>query len=131
MEAAAKTWTGQWWKYGGGGTAWNAMTYDPIYNRVYIGTGNGGPWNRKLRSPGGGDNLFLCAIVALDADTGEYKWHYQINPGDTWDYNAAMGNALTTLTIDGSGSGQKSLFLLSAGHLRLTDDKLTIAHVGH
>src|SRR3546814_5537846 len=59
MEMAAKTWTGEWWKYGGGGTAWNAMTYDPKYNRVYIGTGNGSPWNDKLRSPGGGDNLFL------------------------------------------------------------------------
>ena len=90
MEMAAKTWTGEWWKYGGGGTAWNAITYDPELNRVYIGTGNGGPWNRKLRSPGGGDNLFLCSIVALDADTGEYNWHYQTNPGESWDYNSTM-----------------------------------------
>ena len=101
MEMAAKTWTGEWWRWGAGGSPWNAMTYDAELNQVLIGTGNGYPWNRHLRSPGGGDNLFLCSIVALDADTGEYKWHYQINPGDTWDFNAAMGNALTTLSIDG------------------------------
>ncbi|MGH8596064.1 MAG: PQQ-binding-like beta-propeller repeat protein, partial [Gammaproteobacteria bacterium] len=59
MEMAAKTWTGEWWKYGGGGTVWDSMTYDPKYNRLYLGTGNGAPWNRKIRSPGGGDNLFL------------------------------------------------------------------------
>jgi quinohemoprotein ethanol dehydrogenase len=101
MEMAAKTWTGEWWKYGGGGTAWNAMTYDPDYNRVYIGTGNGSPWNQKIRSPDGGDNLFLCSIIALDADTGEYLWHYQTNPGETWDYNSAMDMTLADITIDG------------------------------
>ncbi|WP_028008810.1 PQQ-dependent dehydrogenase, methanol/ethanol family [Solimonas flava] len=101
MEMAAKTWNGEWWKYGGGGTAWNAMTYDPKYNRVYIGTGNGGPWNAKLRSPGGGDNLFLCSVVALDADTGEYVWHYQTTPGETWDFNSTMDITLATIAIDG------------------------------
>jgi quinohemoprotein ethanol dehydrogenase len=100
MAMAAKTWTGEWWKHGGGGTVWNAMTYDPVYNRVYLGTGNGSPWNRKIRSPGGGDNLFLCSIVALDADTGRYVWHYQVNPGETWDFNAAMDITLATLKID-------------------------------
>ena len=102
MEMAAKTWTGEWWKYGGGGTVWNAMTYDPEFNRVYIGTGNGGPWNWKIRSPGGGDNLFLCSVVALNADTGEYVWHYQTTPGDSWDYNSAMDMTLATLNIGGS-----------------------------
>jgi quinohemoprotein ethanol dehydrogenase len=101
MEMAAKTWTGEWWKFGGGGQAWNAMTYDPQFNRVYIGTGNGSPWNRKVRSPDGGDNLFLCSIVALDADTGEYVWHYQTTPGETWDYNSSMDITLATLEIDG------------------------------
>lgn len=101
MEMAAKTWTGEWWKLGGGGTAWNAMAYDQKYDWIYIGTGNGGPWNQKLRSPGGGDNLFLCSVIALDAKTGEYLWHYQVNPGETWDYNAAMDMALETLMIDG------------------------------
>ncbi len=101
MEMAAKTWTGEWWKYGGGGTVWNAMTYDPELNRLYIGTGNGGPWNWKIRSPDGGDNLFLCSVVALNADTGEYIWHYQTTPGDAWDYNSAMDMTLATLPIDG------------------------------
>ncbi|HET9629645.1 MAG TPA: PQQ-dependent dehydrogenase, methanol/ethanol family [Novosphingobium sp.] len=101
MERAAKTWTGQWWKHGGGGTVWNAMAYDPRFNRLYIGTGNGSPWNQKLRSPGGGDNLYLCSIIALDADTGEYVWHYQVNPGETWDYNAAMDIELADLPIGG------------------------------
>ncbi len=101
MEVAAKTWNGQWWKYGGGGTAWNAMTYDPEMNRVYIGTGNGGPWNAKLRSPGGGDNLYLCSVVALDADTGEYLWHYQTAPGESWDFNSTMDIVLATIPIEG------------------------------
>jgi len=102
MKVAAKTWNGEWWKYGGGGAVWNAMTYDPVSNRVYIGTSNGSPWNRRLRSPGGGDNLFLCSIIALDADTGAYVWHYQTNPGDTWDYDATNDIELADLVVDGS-----------------------------
>lgn len=101
MEMAAETWTGEWWKYGGGGTVWNAMAYDKDLNLVYLGTGNGTPVNQKIRSPGGGDNLFLCSIVALNADTGEYVWHYQVNPGETWDYNASMDIELAELEIDG------------------------------
>lgn len=101
MEMAAKTWTGKWWEHGGGGTAWNSMTYDPEFNRVYIGTGNGSPWNRKIRSPDGGDNLFLCSILALDADSGEYAWHYQTTPGESWDYNSAMDMVLVDLPIEG------------------------------
>jgi len=100
MEMAAETWTGDWWEFGGGGTVWNSMTYDPEFNRVYIGTGNGSPWNHKLRSPEGGDNLFLCSVVALDADTGEYVWHYQTTPGESWDFNSAMDMVLADLTID-------------------------------
>jgi quinohemoprotein ethanol dehydrogenase len=98
---AAKTWTGEWWKFGGGGTVWNAMTFDAELNRVYLGTGNGAPWNWKVRNPGGGDNLFLASIVALDADTGRYVWHYQQNPNEAWDYNATADIPLATLTIDG------------------------------
>lgn len=99
---AAKTWTGKWWEYGGGGTAWNAFTYDRETDTILIGTGNGAPWNHRIRSPQGGDNLFLCSMVALDAKTGKYKWHYQFNPGETWDYNAVMDMALADLTIDGT-----------------------------
>src|SRR6202008_103494 len=96
-----KTWTGEWWKWGGGGNVWNAMAYDARFNRLYLGTGNGSTRNQKIRSPGGGDNLFIASIVAIDADTGQYVWHYQVNPGETWDYNAAMDIELATLKIGG------------------------------
>ena len=102
MAMAAKTWTGEWWKHGGGGNAWHGFTYDAKFNAIYIGTGNGSPWNRKIRSPGGGDNLFLCSIVALDADTGEYRWHYQTTPGETWDYNSNMDIVLADLKLGGT-----------------------------
>jgi quinohemoprotein ethanol dehydrogenase len=101
MAMAAKTWTGKWWEHGGGGNAWHAFTYDDELDALYIGTGNGAPWNRKLRSPDGGDNLFLCSVVALDPDTGEYRWHYQTTPGETWDYNSNMDIVLADLVIDG------------------------------
>jgi PQQ-dependent dehydrogenase (methanol/ethanol family) len=98
---AAETWTGEWWAQGGGGTAWDSFAYDPELDLVYVGTGNGSPWPRALRSPGGGDNLFLASIVALDADTGEYRWHYQTVPGDTWDYTAVQHMILADLEIGG------------------------------
>jgi len=101
MEMAAKTWTGEWWEHGGGGNIWNGITYDPEFNTIYFGTGNGSPWNPKIRSPDGGDNLFLCAIVAVDADTGEYKWHYQTTPGEAWDYNSSMDIVLIDLKHGG------------------------------
>ena len=98
---AAKTWNGEWWKLGGGGTVWDSMAYDPELDLLYIGTGNGSPWNQQIRSPGGGDNLFLASIVALKPDTGEYVWHYQTTPGETWDYTATQHIVLADLTIDG------------------------------
>ena len=101
MEMAAETWTGEWWKFGGGGNVWNGITYDPEFDALYIGTGNGAPWNRKVRSPDGGDNLFLSSIVALDPDSGEYRWHYQTTPGESWDYNSSMDIVLADLVIDG------------------------------
>ncbi len=101
MEMAAKTWTGDTWKQGGGGTIWNAITFDPEFNRVYLGTGNGQPHGWRQRSPQGGDNLFLSSIVALEADTGEYVWHYQNDPGNDWDYNSTMDITTATLNIDG------------------------------
>lgn len=101
MEAAAETWTGEWWKYGGGGTAWDAMAYDPELDLLYIGTGNGSPWNREIRSPGGGDNLYISSIVALNPDDGELKWHYQTTPGDSWDYTATQHMILADLKING------------------------------
>jgi quinohemoprotein ethanol dehydrogenase len=101
MEMAAKTWTGEWWKQGGGGSAWDAIVYDPALKLVYIGTGNGSPHPAKYRSPGGGDNLYLASIVAVNAETGEYVWHYQTTPGDSWDFTATMPIILADLQIDG------------------------------
>ena len=101
MEAAAKTWGGEWWKQGGGGTVWDSIVYDPELKLVYLGVGNGGPWVQAYRSPGGGDNLFLASIVAVKADTGEYVWHYQEAPGDQWDYTATQPMMLADLKIDG------------------------------
>lgn len=101
LEWAAKTWNGEWWEQGGGGTVWDAMAYDPELDLLYLGVGNGSPWNQSLRSPGGGDNLFLTCIVAIDPDDGSYKWHYQTTPGETWDYTATQHIMLANLTIDG------------------------------
>jgi quinohemoprotein ethanol dehydrogenase len=101
MAMAAKSWTGQWWQYGGGGTAWDSLVYDPKLNLVYIGTGNGSPHIQAFRSPGGGDNLFLCSIVAVKADTGEYVWHYQMVPNEQWDFTCTQPMMLADLPIGG------------------------------
>jgi quinohemoprotein ethanol dehydrogenase len=101
MALAATTWSGEWWKLGGGGTVWDGMAYDPEADLLYIGVGNGSPWSREHRSPGGGDNLFLASIVALRPDNGEYVWHYQTAPGDDWDYTATQNIILADLVING------------------------------
>ncbi len=101
MEAAAPTWTGEWWVIGGGGTVWDGYAFDPEENLLYVGTGNGSPWSRAIRSPGGGDNLYLSSILALDADTGELEWYYQTTPGDDWDYTAVQPLMLLDLEIEG------------------------------
>tara|TARA_B100000929_G_scaffold11817_2_gene9822 strand:- start:124 stop:2211 length:2088 start_codon:yes stop_codon:yes gene_type:complete len=102
LKETITTWKGgNWWEIGGGGTVWDSMAYDPSLDLLYIGVGNGSPWNRYIRSPGGGDNLFLSSIVALKPDTGEYVWHYQTTPGDTWDYTATQHMILADLEIQG------------------------------
>ena len=101
MRKAAATWTGAWWKYGGGGTPWDGMAYDPDLDLFYIGTGNGSPWARDLRSPSGGDNLYLCSILAIRPATGAYVWHFQQTPADNWDYASTQPIVLADLRIDG------------------------------
>lgn len=103
MAMAAKTWdpSAKYWEAGGGGTVWDAMAYDPELNLLYIGVGNASPWNQHLRSPAGGDNLFVASIVALNPDTGQYVWHYQNTPGETWDYTSTQTIILADLTLNG------------------------------
>jgi quinohemoprotein ethanol dehydrogenase len=102
LESTARpTWNAQSWKMGGGGTVWDAMAYDPKLDLLYFGTDNGSPWNRAVRSPGGGDNLFIASIIAVRPDTGAYVWHFQEAPGESWDYSAVQQIVLADLQIDG------------------------------
>ncbi len=103
LEMAAETWTteGKYWEIGGGGTVWDSMAYDPELDLLYVGTGNGSPWNRYIRSPGGGDNLFLSSILAIRPDSGELVWHYQTTPGDSWDYTATQHMILNEIEWEG------------------------------
>lgn len=112
MIRARATWSGDaWWKErSGGGTVWDAFAYDPELDLLYIGTGNGAPWNRQMRSDGKGDNLYLSSIVAVRPDSGAYVWHYQTTPGDEWDYTATQHMILTDLTI----AGQRRKVLMQA-----------------
>lgn len=101
MPMATKTWTGEWWKYGGGGTVWDSFVYDPALKLIYLGTGNGSPHMAHFRSPGGGDNLFLCSIVAVNAETGQYVWHYQMVPDEQWDFTCTQPMILADLAVQG------------------------------
>jgi len=101
MAMAAKTWTGEWWKAGGGGSTWDGILYDPETSTVIFGTGNGIPWPAHIRSPGGGDNLFTASIVAVDAKTGKYKWHYQAVPMDGFDFDNTSPFTVADISIGG------------------------------
>jgi PQQ-dependent dehydrogenase (methanol/ethanol family) len=102
LEKAAKTWSGEWWKIaGGGGTVWDAAVYDPVTDLLYFGTGNASPWNAQVREPNLDDDLYSASIVAVKPDTGEYVWHYQETPGDTWDYDAVSPMMTADLSIGG------------------------------
>jgi quinohemoprotein ethanol dehydrogenase len=102
ITLARKTWSkNSRWDLGGGGTAWDSMVYDPSLDLLYVGVGNGMPHPVWTRSPGGGDNLFLSSIVALDAKSGQMRWYYQTTPGDSWDYTATQNMILADLTLGG------------------------------
>ncbi len=101
LAKAARTWSGQWWKLGGGATTWDAIAYDPELDLLYFGTDNGDPWNAKFRSENHGDNLFLTSIIAVRPETGQYVWHYQLVPGDEWDFSATQQIILADVRIDG------------------------------
>ena len=99
LEMAAKTWSGEWWKIGGGAPVWNTVAYDPDTDIVYVGTGQPGPWTEVLR--GQGDNLFADTILAVRGATGKLVWYYQEVPGDDWDFDSVSDLMLADLTIDG------------------------------
>ena len=102
MARAAKTWSGPWWKLGGGGTVWDAITYDPTTNLVLFGTGNAEPWNpAPAGRTGDGDTLYTASVVAVDAATGAYRWHYKETPEDRWDFDSDAQISLADLKIDG------------------------------
>jgi len=100
MRKAAGTWEGEWWKLGGGGAVWDGMAYDPESDLLYVGTGNAEPWPEEFRNKGK-DNLYVCSILAVQVSTGELKWHYQVVPGDTWDYDSVQQLMLADLKING------------------------------
>jgi quinohemoprotein ethanol dehydrogenase len=100
LKKAAETWSGDWWKLGGGGTVWDGVAYDPESNLVYVGTGNGGPWPEELRKSKGKENLYVCSILAVNVDTGDLKWYYQNTPGDSWDFDSVQGFILADVTIN-------------------------------
>ncbi|HWU56425.1 MAG TPA: PQQ-dependent dehydrogenase, methanol/ethanol family, partial [Rhizomicrobium sp.] len=100
MEAAAKTWNGEWWKVGGGGTAWEGIVYDPALDLLYFGTGNPTTWYRSIRG-GNGDSLYAASILAVRASTGELAWHFQTTPGDNWDFDSTQPLMQADLSIGG------------------------------
>jgi quinohemoprotein ethanol dehydrogenase len=124
MKMAAETWSGDALaKYGGGGSAWNEMTYDPDSNLLFFGTGGALPYEFSERSPDGGDALFTSSVVALNANTGEYAWHYQTVPEDSWEYNATMNIVLADLRID--EKDREALLIAPKNGFQYVLDRLT------
>ncbi|HLH44960.1 MAG TPA: PQQ-dependent dehydrogenase, methanol/ethanol family [Bryobacteraceae bacterium] len=123
LKKAAETWSGDWWKLGGGGSVWDGFAYDPEADLIYVGTGNGGPWPEELRKSKGKDNLYVASILAVKPDTGELKWYFQPVPGDSWDFDSVQQLMLVDLTI--KGRPQKVLMQANKDGFYYVLDRLT------
>ncbi|MDB5916593.1 MAG: hypothetical protein JWR40_827 [Massilia sp.] len=111
LEVAARTWDKDSnWDAGGGGTVWDSMVYDPVHKLLFVGTGNGSPHPVWLRSPGKQENLYLSSILAINPATGRLVWHFQVTPGDSWDYTATQPIILADLEL----AGKKTPVLMQA-----------------
>ena len=123
LEEAAKTWAGEWWKYGGGGSVWDSLSFDPEANLIYVGTGNGAPWPDALRQSPGLDNLYICSILAVNPDDGKLVWHYQAVPGDSWDFDSVQ--QLLLADIEMNGRTRKVLMQANKGGFFYVLDRIT------
>ncbi len=122
-EKVQATWFGKHNEYRGGGNVWNSIVFDPEFDQVYLATGNGYPWARTFRSEGKGDNLFIDSVVALDAKTGEYRWHYQETPGDIWDYDSVADMILADLPLGGAAPRKVLMHTPKNGFFYVLDRK--------
>lgn len=123
LEKAAKTWSGEWWKYGGGGAVWDGLSFDPEANLIYVGTGNGAPWPQFFRTSLGLDNLYICSILAVNPDNGNLAWYYQVVPGDSWDFDSVQQLILADIQIN--GRTRKVLMQANKGGFFYVLDRIT------
>ena len=101
MEMASKTWGKDYWKRAGSGSVIEGITYDPVLKLVYFGTTSASPDLPQDRGEGRNGELFTASIVAVDADTGEYRWHYQQTPNNGWNYDSYQPITIATLPFGG------------------------------
>ncbi len=102
LAAALATWDSHYrWDKGSGGNVWDGMAYDPTLKLVYVGTGNGAPYNSRVGGLKGGDELYAASIIAIRVDTGALAWYYQTVPEDRWDYDSTQKLVLADFDLDG------------------------------
>jgi quinohemoprotein ethanol dehydrogenase len=109
LKRAVQSWDPRHrWEEGSGGTVWDSITYDPDLKLVYVGTGNGAPYNLTEDGRHGGDDLYAAAILAVHVDTGTLDWWFQPTPGDRWDYDSTAKMILADLDF---GSGRRKVLM--------------------
>ncbi len=131
-EKGNETWKGDSWKFGGG-APWLTGSYDPSLNLVYWGTGNAGSDFYDHERVTGGDkskdvNLYTASVVALDADTGKLRWHYQEVPDDVWDFDSSYESILIDREM--KGRMRKLLVHMNKSGLTFVLDRATGEFLG-